>query len=360
MKTRHVFMMFALAFALGILTALYLVQRPPRQLAEVAGAPAAGAHPDAKPGADAAPSFPAGAAEDEDPADDSQGEAAWPDAAGSAEQLLYAQGQMMDAAVSRLVPRTPGRANLYVLVFAGDGSENVFRNEAEYVEKLFDERFDAAGHTLVLINNPSTLLRYPIASLSNLQTAVDAMALRMDADQDVLLLFLTTHGSRDHELYVSLDPLPLDQIAPVDLADLFTGTQIRNKVVVISACYSGGFIDALKGRATMVITAARTDRASFGCGTQSAMTYFGRAFFAAGLNDNDSIPAAFAEARKLIDKWETAAGEEHSEPQIASTPQIESRLRAWRDGIHPGAPVPFDEPPARKSASAAASLSAAK
>ena len=50
----------------------------------------------------------------------------------------------------------------------------------------------------------------------------------------------------------------------------------------------------------MIITAARADRTSFGCGTQSEITDFGRAFFVDGLNHNDSFEAAFDEARPLI------------------------------------------------------------
>lgn len=268
----------------------------------------------------------------------------WPDNAGTPEQVLYAQPQMMRAATARLTSRTPGKVNLYFIGFAGDGDEDVFRNEAEYATKLFSTRFNAAGHTLLLINNPATLNQYPLASLTNLQTAVDATASRMDSDQDVLLLFLTSHGSDDHLLYVSMDPLPLDQIAPEDLADVFANMHIRYKVIVISACYSGGFIDALKNDTTMIITAARTDRASFGCGTDSDITDFGRAFFAEGLNHHDSFTAAFAEASKLVDAWETHDGEKHSFPQISTTPNIEAQLKAWRNGIRLGAPVPFVAP----------------
>jgi hypothetical protein len=341
MNARGLLLTFALAFSLGIITTVFVLQRPqpePQAPADaVATAPAA---PAQKPEGDSDAAPPGDG--DGDAGDDS---AKWPDDAGSPEQVLYAQQQMMDDAIGSLQPRTPGKTNLYLITFAGDGEENVFRNEAEYVQKLFDERFGTIGHTVVLVNNPATLKQHPIASLSNLQTAVDAMADRMNVDEDVLMLFVTTHGSREHELQVALDPLPLDQIQPDDMADLFTDTKIRHKVIVISACYSGGFIDALKGPTTMVITAARTDRASFGCGAQSAITDFGRAFFANGLNDNDNFPAAFAEARRLIDQWETRDGEEHSEPQIATSPQIESRLKAWRDGIHPGPPVPFREAP---------------
>ena len=342
MKTRHVVLAFLLAFALGVIVAVHFVRQPPAAEVTITAAPAASAD----------------AAQESDGADADAPK--WPDGTGSPEQVMYSQTQLMDDAIAKLAPRTPDKTNLYVITFAGDGSENVFRNEAEYVEKLFNERYETVGHTLVLVNNPTTLTQRPLASLSNLQSAVDAIATRMDSGKDVLLVFLTSHGSREHELAVDLDPLPLDQIAPEDLADVFAETKIRNKVVVISACYSGGFIDALKGPDTMVITAARADRASFGCGTQSAITDFGRAFFANGLNDHDSFTAAFAEARRLVSDWETKAGEEHSDPQIATTAQIEGRLRAWRGGIHLGPPVPFENEPAgrRPHADSARTLTA--
>lgn len=292
---------------------------------------------------------PAGAAEpaDTEAPDNSadQHPVAWPASVGSPEQVMYAQAQRLNEALTKLAPRSEGKTNLYLILFAGDGEENVFRNEVEYVETLFTRRFAAAGHILSLINNPSTLDTHPIASLSNLEIAIDALGKKMNPQQDVLMVFITTHGSREHELYVSLDPLPLDQIEPEDLADLFSDSPIKHRVFVISACYAGGFIDALKNDDTMIVAAARKDRASFGCGTQSEITDFGRAFFVEALNHTASFPQAFAEARKLIDAWETRDGEEHSYPQMSSTPKIEARLKAWSDGIKLGAPVPFATPP---------------
>jgi hypothetical protein len=265
----------------------------------------------------------------------------WPANVGSPEQVLYAQAQRMQGAIDKLAARTPGKTNLYLISFAGDGEENVFRNEVEYAEKLFSERFDAKGHVLTLINNPGTLDRRPIASLSNLELAIDALGKKLDPNEDVLMVFITTHGSRAHELYVSLDPLPLDQIVPEDLADVFSESPIKQRVFVISACYSGGFIDALKGDSTMVITAARADRASFGCGTSSDITDFGRAFLVDALNRSASFTDAFADAKKEIDAWETRDGQTHSLPQISTTPAIEAGLKKWRDGFKPGPAVPF-------------------
>jgi hypothetical protein len=329
---------FLFAFSLGVIAAVYLVRHEQDVARESVAGEAATAAAGGKSAADSA--------DDSDSNDDSgdnedDSASAWPDEAGTPEQVMYAQAKRMDEAISKLTPRVPGKVNLYLVAFAGDGSENVFRNEVEYVEKQFAERFDAGGHTLALINNPATLTQRPLASLSNLETAIDAVAAKMKTDEDVLLLFITSHGSPDHELAVNLDPLPLDLIAPEDLADLLAGSNIRNKVIVLSACYSGGFIDALKGPSTMVITASRADRPSFGCGSMSDITDFGRAFFVNGLNHSDTFDGAFNEARKLVNGWESKAGEEHSDPQISKTPQIEAQLRLWREGLRLGPPVPF-------------------
>ncbi|TAH47618.1 MAG: hypothetical protein EYC71_00620 [Gammaproteobacteria bacterium] len=259
------------------------------------------------------------------------------------EDLMYAQPLLMQNAIATLKPRTPGKPNLFVVAFAGDGSENVFRNEVEYASLLFSSRFDAQGHLLVLENNPASLETRPLATLTNLHIALDAVAARMDPTEDILLLYVTSHGSKEHQVLVGLDPLPLNQLTPEDIADaLETSPSIRWKVLVINACYSGGFIDTLHDDSSMVITSARTDRTSFGCGTQSEITYFGRAFLSEALNQTTSIPAAFTQASASITQWETDAGiETHSEPQLASSSSIEAKLESWSRSLPARAPIPF-------------------
>lgn len=326
MKSSRALTVFAITFLLGFGCAYFLVS-PSQPSAQIAAKhdPPQTETPSPK----------------QAPHDDDADNSAWPDDADSPEQVLYAQTARMQDAIGKLTPRVSDRVNLYVIAFAGVGEENVFRNEAEFVVHLFDERFDAAGHTLLLVNNPQTLQTQPLASLTNLETAIDAVADRMDADTDILLLFMTSHGSQDHVLSVSMDPLPLDQIGPDDLSDVLQQARIHNKVLIISACYSGGFIKPLEDNATMIITAAREDRSSFGCGTDSDITDFGRAFFVEGLNHTDSFTDAFKVAASLVDAWEVRDNEKHSYPQISSTPQIESALAKWRRGIHLGPPVPF-------------------
>lgn len=285
----------------------------------------------------------ADAGSDINSADDGEDDNAdnWPADAPSPEQVLYAQPKMMEKAVGELTPRVPGKPNLWVIAFAGDGGEDVFRNEAEYAQRLFARRFDAQGHVLVLQNNPATLDKRPLATWSNLETALDGVASRMDRGQDILLLYLTSHGTEDHTLLVDLNPLPLDQLDPDGLAQMLASRHIRYKVVVVNACYSGGFLPSLKGDGTAVLTAARSDRSSFGCGSDSDITYFGRAWLVDGLNQTDDILGAFANAKKEISQWEQRDELTPSEPQLDLGFGIAAQLDKWRTSHKAGPTVDF-------------------
>lgn len=259
------------------------------------------------------------------------------------EYVMYDQERLVDAALSALAPRVSGKPNLYVVAFAGDGNENVFRNESEFVERLFSERFDASGHIVVLQNNPASVDTRPLATLTNLRWALEGIAERMHPAEDILFVYFTSHGSAEHQLHIALDPLPLNQISPELIASaLQTSPAIRWKVIVVNACYAGGFIDALRDDSTLVIAAARPDRTSFGCGTESEITYFGKAFLAEALNQTTSFPEAFTIARKSVAEWEARDKvEEHSEPQIASSRSIEAKLASWQKTLSDRPVVPF-------------------
>lgn len=276
------------------------------------------------------------------PADQNADSEAWADTDLTPEQALYEQTDLVQDALAKLKPRTPGQVNLYALIFAGDGSEDVFRNEAEYAERMLGQRFAIAGHTLLLENSPATVDRRPLATWSNLESALDGLAKVMDPQQDVLLLYFTSHGSEDHTLMVDLDPLPLDQIGAEDLGDILKQGPFKWKVVVVNACYSGGFIPPLRGDGTLVITAARSDRSSFGCDSDSEITYFGRALLADALNRTADFVQAFGYARDDVAHWERRDQLTPSEPQIDIGKGIADQLAAWRHTFKPGVPLPFD------------------
>lgn len=267
-----------------------------------------------------------------------------PPLAFNPERVMFEQAARIGTAVRALNAQRPGQTDLYLLTFGADGAENVFRNEAEFVGNLFAQRFGAEGRVLSLINNPSTAKTTPLATVSNLRYALKLLEDKLDPAEDILMVFVTTHGSEDHWLAVDLAPLPLNPLSAKALGRMLKQSPFENQVVIISACYSGGFLPELKREGSLVITAARSDRPSFGCGPDADITYFGRAFFANALNQTDSFLDAFKRAQVEVTRREKELKADPSEPQLLSNPTIEAKLREWRQGFTLGAPLAFENP----------------
>ncbi len=101
-------------------------------------------------------------------------------------------------------------------------------------------------------------------------------------------------------------------------------------MLVISACYSGGFIPALKDDKTLIMTAARSDRVSFGCSEEADFTYFGDALFAKALRQTDDLKQAFTLASATVAKREKEEEFEPSEPQLWAPKAVITRWQALR------------------------------
>ncbi|MGC1547296.1 MAG: C13 family peptidase [Rhodanobacter sp.] len=317
-----------LAFATGVLLMLLLSGHAP--IRSVATAPAvAGSSTD-----NTSDNVANASSTGDDASDD------WPNQGPTPEQVVYAQPQRVRDALAHLSPRVAGKPNLYLLAFAGDGGEDVFRNEAEYAAQLFTQRFGPATHALVLENNPGTLQSHPLADWSNLDDSLDGLA-KVMKPEDILMLYLTSHGDESHDLLVDMDPLPLDQIGAVDLADIFKKHPFKWKVVVVNACYSGGFVPGLRGPNTLVLTAARSDRSSFGCGSDSDITYFGHAWLVDALNRTPDFIEAFKQASNEISQWEQQDKLIPSVPQIDIGDGIAGQLALWQMGFTPGPALAF-------------------
>jgi Peptidase C13 family len=98
---------------------------------------------------------------------------------------------------------------------------------------------------------------------------------------------------------------------------------------VVSACYSGGFVEALKSETTLVMTAADAYHTSFGCGSESDFTYFGKAYFDQALRKHSSFTAAFHEARHIIETRERSEGKTPSNPQMFIGAAMQEKLQAF-------------------------------
>jgi hypothetical protein len=242
------------------------------------------------------------------------------------EDVYYAQPEHMQAALDAVLPQRPGVTDLYVIAFGGDGTQDVFLRETEQARALLEERFGAAGRSLLLINNPATADRLPLANRHNLRQALNTVALRMDPQEDVLFLLLSSHGSEQHELAVDMPWLDLNPLPAAELKTLLDEAGIRWRVIVVSACYSGGFIEPLRDERSLILTAARADRQSFGCAHENHWTYFGEAYFSQALPETGDFIRAFERARSLIAERERRERKQPSEPQMHLGTAITAKL----------------------------------
>lgn len=237
---------------------------------------------------------------------------------------LLQQGRLLDQALAAVPASTPA-VELYTLTLAGDGEQSVFLREADYVSNLLRERFGAHGQ-VTLINHRDHMLDRPLATRENLRRAVKTLAERSGAE-DMVFIYLTSHGSSDHQLSLVQPGLQLADMPAQELSELLVPLKSHYKVIVVSACYSGGFIPQIKDEKTLVMTAARGDRTSFGCSDEADFTYFGRALFAEALSNTDDLEKAFEQASASVAKRELEDEFEPSEPQLWAPKGV---LRQWQ------------------------------
>lgn len=237
---------------------------------------------------------------------------------------LLNQGALLEAALEHVSPSTP-EPELYTLVVAGDGRQSVFLREAGFVSRLLRERFAAHGQ-VTLVNHRNHLADRAMATREGLARAIEVLAER-SGPEDLVLIYLTSHGSPNHELVLDQPGLNLASLSADELAWLLRPLEERDTVVIVSACYSGGFVAPLKSERRLVMTAARADRTSFGCSEDANFTYFGRALFSEALQRTQDLEEAFEMARRAVEAREKADDFEPSEPQLWAPEQV---LARWR------------------------------
>ena len=243
--------------------------------------------------------------------------------------VFESQQRLFATQLDALQPERAGTVDVYAITFAPFADADVFMRESAVVAGVMESRFDARGRTLQLVNNVATLDRLAWATPLNLQRAIARVAQRMNRDEDVLFIHLTSHGGGDGRLATEFFPLTVDRLTPQLLRRWLDEAGIRNRVISVSACYSGSWIAPLADDDTLVMTAADANHTSYGCGSKSTLTFFGQAMYDEQLRHTWSFEDAHAAARKLIDERERAAGKTdgYSNPQIRMGSRLRGRLK---------------------------------
>ncbi len=258
-----------------------------------------------------------------------------------AEDIFYKQHERVQQSLNKLQPHRPGKPDMYFVSFSSDWKEKRLMVESGQVQEYFENRFQNKGRSLRLVNHRETMDRLPLATVTNLKESLKQIAARMNTEEDILFLYITSHGSEFNEVTVEMGDLPMQSLDAGVLAELLKESGIKWKVIVINTCYSGGFIETIKDDTTLIMTAASEDELAYFCAwDREDCRDFSKALLVDGFNDTNSFKQAFSTAASRIRKLEEKHNGPYSQPQIKSTPQIEKKLEEWTQTLPP--------PPAEK------------
>ncbi|HEX6398724.1 MAG TPA: C13 family peptidase [Steroidobacteraceae bacterium] len=241
-------------------------------------------------------------------------------------RVQFGQQARIDADIAALAAEVPDVPETYFVGFAGYGGQQVFAREIALAAQVVGDIFDTQDGSLRLVNDQRDVEAWPIATEHTLDYALRRLGKVMGAE-DILFLALSSHGERDAALKVTNAGLAPGRIRAEHLAQMLRESGIGWHVVVVSACFSGAFVDALASERTIVITAAAADRKSFGCDDRRHLTYFGEAFFKNALPAAPSLRAAFDAARAEIAQREARMGVPPSIPQAHFGAALEAKLK---------------------------------
>ncbi|MGC1776750.1 MAG: C13 family peptidase [Xanthobacteraceae bacterium] len=239
-------------------------------------------------------------------------------------RLEKSQPALLKAELAGLAPPRQGVTDVYALGVAGWADQDVFGKELDGGLQAIANVLPIKERTVRLINRRDTLATVPLANFQNFKAAVEGIGSVMNKDRDILVLFMTSHGEKTG--FALELPGGVAELTPQQVAATLDGAGIKNRIVIVSACFSGIFVPLLKNADTIVITASDANNTSFGCAPERDWTYFGDAFFRQSLHPGTNFESAFDQARILIQGWELMDHATPSNPQGAFGPALVGKL----------------------------------
>ena len=243
------------------------------------------------------------------------------------------QPSLLEAEVKKLLPERAGTADIYAIGISGWSEQDVFIKELDGGLAALDKAVGLDRGMVRLVNRADTTETLPIASRTNFASAVHAVAKLMNRGEDVLLIFITSHGGPTG-VGLHLAGAFGAVLSPDHIATVLEREGIKNQILIVSACYSGVFVKRLASPDSIVLTAADENSSSFGCSNERDWTYFGDALFNQNLGAGVSLEDAFEKAKVRISQWEARDEAPPSNPQGAFGSSLSRMLHAKLGTLH--------------------------
>jgi len=219
-----------------------------------------------------------------------------------------------------------GLSDWAAIVVAGD-----WHSHSGAPSQVFDNaRHDIAADLVRIGFSQNNILqfsvqskRYPGSEHSDKQTIANDLWDLSNRTTGGCLVYFTSHGSPDG---IVLDEGVMSPGTMATMIDNACGS--RPTVVFVAACYSGVFVDPLSGPNRFVMTAARPDRPSFGCGDNDHYTFFDNCWLDS-INSAGDFAGLAQTIRACVAKKEKQIGALPSEPQLQIGANAASELPRW-------------------------------
>jgi hypothetical protein len=217
----------------------------------------------------------------------------------ASEPVLAAQDFLRDRALDNLEDERRGVTDLYFVGFAPDGRHPGFVSDVEAAQRVMNEHWNTAGRSLVLVNSPLTVAERPFATITNLRAALLEIGDLIDADDDIVMVYLAGSPGAGHTLAAVNPPLELVDLSPAGLRQLLDAAGIRFRIVVVSTCEAGAWTNELADDETAVIASSPAGRQGDDCRGGLVASRFGDAFFGA-MGKTSDLASAFELAKKRL------------------------------------------------------------
>jgi len=243
----------------------------------------------------------------------------------TAQDLASQHETLLAGQLAKIEKSRAGVPELYLLAAGLSSKQDVFKHDVQTMRDLFDRHWQTANRSVSLIADESTKDSVAYPARANLRRAAEALGQRMNPQKDVLLLFLSSHGTSSGLLATLPGPSNFT-FSGVDVRRLLEASGARYRIVILSACHSGALMSELADENTLVMTAAHGTRSSFGCSFRHLHTWFTQALFEA-LVETPRFEQAFkGAARRIEQREEGGEATEHSMPQLHVGRAIRAKL----------------------------------
>ncbi|MCK0128195.1 C13 family peptidase [Erythrobacter sp. F6033] len=257
---------------------------------------------------------------------------------------MLKQQRRLNRSLDALQRERSGTIDAYVVSVALD-SDPVFAREAREAGKVLSRRYGGEGRTLVLAGPDGARDDQAQGSIRSLLLSLARIAELMNTEEDVLVLYTTSHGAKVG-LINHYGDTEYGVLSPKRLAEVFEELGIERRLLIISACYSGVFIPELASTETAILTAAAAQRTSFGCEPDNDWTFYGDAMINRALRRPQPLAEAAKDASRKVAQWES------KRRLLASLPQssIGSDADVWLSQLEGRMPQTATQPVGRSSA----------